>query len=332
MKNINRVFLFGDSWIEGEGCCIEPIVGEMKEPDNLAYVNEENPDTTPEKSIRAWRRNNTWNKFFKDKYGLGKHQIKNWGVQGGSNYQSFRNFNKLLHHVKPTDLILFGFTSKYRDSTFALQTAFQHEIPLTSASPVFNNEMISYEKIQVDRGWNLGQLFPSFWDIQQGNRKPNEYEQWEWNFTREYCKDFITTVFDEKIHENIAQTNYLFYQKWCKMKGINIIFFDLFESYIDSKFVNPYYEVDESMYITYNKKHYFDRLLDYEWDNYTEDAEYTVWQQNTVNPCGGRHNPVPTSAIPHPNQFGYKFMFDDITENHIDGKYNFVKTINEKSI
>ena len=104
MKNINRIFLLGDSWIEGQGT-YETIEGKMQL--NQIYDLEKVKIT-----IREWRKNNSWNKFFKEKYGI---KVINLGVQGGTNSHMYSHLNHILLDYKPTDLILFGFTSKYRD-------------------------------------------------------------------------------------------------------------------------------------------------------------------------------------------------------------------------
>ena len=109
MKNINRIFLLGDSWIEGQGT-YETIEGKNAIEPNLPFGEGKG-------SIREWRRNNSWNKFFEEKYGI---KVINLGVQGGTNSHMYSHLNHILLDYKPTDLILFGFTSKYRDTSLNL--------------------------------------------------------------------------------------------------------------------------------------------------------------------------------------------------------------------
>ena len=95
MKNINRIFLLGDSWIEGQGT-YETIEGKNAIEPNLPFGEGKG-------SIREWRRNNSWNKFFEEKYGI---KVINLGVQGGTNSHMYSHLNHILLDYKPTDLIL----------------------------------------------------------------------------------------------------------------------------------------------------------------------------------------------------------------------------------
>lgn len=308
MKNINRIFLFGDSWIEGQGTyseVVDNIYQPLKEP-ALPYGEGKG-------TIREWRRNNSWGKFFVDKYGINPNQIINHGIQGQSNYHSLYELNRLLQKVQPTDLILFGFTSKFRDSN-SLHFAYQNQFPMHNHSPAMGG-YLTYERQQLLHS-KEGDIFP---DFRNGN--VDGLSEYEIKFAEEWIVDYITTVFDESLYENIAQTNFLFYQKWCKENNVNILFFDLFESYIDKRYVKKYYEVDESIYINYGQKNYFQRLVDYERENYTKDSNYTIWEHGGAMkfPCGDSgYEMKPGHSIYHPNQHGYKVMFDDITNNHVD--------------
>jgi len=144
----------------------------------------------------------------------------------------------------------------------------------------------------------------------------------------------MVSVFDERTHENLAQQNYLFYQSWCKHRNVNILFFDLFEPYIDSKYVSELFEVDQDMYFTYNKKTCFDKLVDYELETYNPSDESTVWEENYSFPCefkyknGGKSREKElvnrnAKAIWHPNQYGYEYLFKYITSK-VDKKYKIV--------
>lgn len=319
MKTINRILLFGDSWIEGEG---------VYEKINLE--SGDNPLEEPELpfgdgpgTIREWRRQNGWNKFFRDKYGLKEHQILNNGVQGASNYESFRYLNEALKDISPSDLVLFGFSSKYRDND-CISPAYRYAGLLGEDNPVESNDMISYEKAQLTNNNKEDGIWPSML------HQKDKISKGVLEFVDEFNEDYLSTVFDERVYENMAQMNYMFYQKYCKKNQINIIFFDLFESYVDKNFVRPYYEVDESMYITYGKKHYFNQLLDYERENYTGRETHSIWERGGCFPCGverGKYDIDFGSTVSHPNQHGYKVIFDDISKNHIDNKYKITNRI-----
>lgn len=311
MKNINRIFLFGDSWIEGQG-----TYNEIDEHDTYQPLREPSlPYGDGPGTIREWRRNNSWNKFFIEKYGLNPNQIINYGTQGSSNYEQYYFLNSVLKNIKPTDLILFGFTSKFRDGK-AIRMAYNHQdFPMSKDAPPFC-ESITHEKNQLLMDLDEADIFARFKHGDVGGMSDSEIK-----FSKEWILDYMTTVFDESVYENIAQANFLFYQKWCKENGVNIFFFDLFESYIDQKYLKKYYEVDESIYINYGKKNYFQQLVDFERENYTKDSNYTIWEHGGAYkfPCGSDgYGGKVGETIYHPNQIGYKLMFDDITNNHVD--------------
>jgi hypothetical protein len=320
MKNINRIFLLGDSWIEGQG-----TYSEFNENENLVLTEptipfgEDKGFGKDDKTISGWRKKNSWNLFFKEKYGLADSQIINYGSQGSDNYTMFEIFNKRFTSFIDTDLILFGFTSKYRDNSRAINFSFGNLI--NNNNPILSQ--LSFEK-QAIFGEENGRI---------NKEHLSGLSKIEREVSEEYMRDHLISVFDETVHENIAQSNYLFYEKWCKAHGINILFFDLFESYVDKKFVNELYEVDKTKYITYNDKSYWQKLVDYELENYRPDTKYSIWECGHTFPCKFEYanegkskklvlkNGYNDSKIWHPNQHGYKVMFDDITINHVDTKY-----------
>ena len=102
-KKINRIFLLGDSWIEGQGTYSYTMDDGRPEEPNLPFG--------PEKvgGINEWRRENSWNKFFKETYG-NDIDIINLGIQGSNNTGMFGFLNFIIENdFKDTDLILFGF-------------------------------------------------------------------------------------------------------------------------------------------------------------------------------------------------------------------------------
>ncbi len=317
-KKINRIFLLGDSWIEGQGTYSEITEDFVLIEPNIPFGDDKGFGKD-EKTISGWRKKNSWNLFFKEKYGLDDSQIINYGSQGKDNYSSFELFNKRFTSFIDTDLILFGFTSKYRDNSRAMNFGF--ETLINNNNPILSQ--LSFEK-QAIFGEENGRI---------NKEHLSGLSKIEREISEEYIRDHLISVFDETVHENIAQSNYLFYEKWCKAHGINILFFDLFESYVDKKFVNELYEVDKTKYITYNDKPYWQKLVDYELENYRPDAKYSIWECGHTFPCkfeyakGGKSkklvlkNGYKDSEIWHPNQHGYKVMFDDITINHVDTQY-----------
>ena len=324
MKNINRVFLFGDSWIEGQGTYSEITEDFVLIEPNIPFGDDKGFGKD-EKTISGWRKKNSWNLFFKEKYGLDDSQIINYGSQGSDNYTMFEIFNKRFTSFIDTDLILFGFTSKYRDPA----RHYGFESVLESGNPILYG--LTYEKIAL-----FGE------ETDRINKEHlSELSKIEREVTEEYMRDYLISIYDESFWERIAQSNYLFYEKLCKAHGINVLFFDLFESYVDKKFVNELYEVDKTKYITYNDKSYWQKLVDYELENYRPDTKYSIWECGHTFPCKFEYanegkskklvlkNGYKDSEIWHPNQHGYKVMFDDIT-THIDEKYHLSVILNEK--
>ena len=252
------------------------------------------------------------------------------------------------HDYKDTDLILFGFTSKYRDNR-AVQPVFQQaahddwykyvkgqrnlkndEVHFLQNNNPIRQSALSFEKIQIqlellEKNSNTENIFLGKEDFFEDTQISKEEKE----FSKKWIQDFFVEMFDEKTYENVAQINYMFYQKYCKWRGINILFFDLFEPYVDPKFINEFYNVDTEMYINYNKKTFRDMLVDYEMENFTTADNITVWECNNKFPCLSESQTIKgkkvdrySGPIFHPNQHGYKFLFDYILENHIKPKYN----------
>lgn len=309
MKNISKIYLLGDSWIEGQGCGPEP---------DFFFRHGDSSS----KKLREWRRETAWNKHFREKYNILDSQVVNLGSQGSDNYGMFYQLNKILKNYKDNELILFGFTSKYRDSNTSVNVAYRNLFQTNSII----NQPITFEKLQL----NLEN--PEMFLTDNPNTKHLKFQQ-------EFIKDFLVSVFDERTHENLAQQNYLFYQNWCKYHNVNILFFDLFEPYIDSKYVSELFDVDQEMYFTYNKKTCFDKLIDYELENYNPSHKSTVWEENYMFPCEFRYKDDGksrekelvnrnTKHIWHPNQYGYEYLFNYITSK-VDKTY---KIFNSKTI
>jgi hypothetical protein len=340
-KEINRIFLLGDSWIEGQGCYSEIQDGIAQEP-NLPFGHHIYD------GINHWRKNNSWNKFFKDTFGS-DIEINNLGLQGSNNYQQFSFLQYILaRDYRDTDLILFGFTSKYRDNG-AINPAFTspshddwfHYVKnqkrpslnpelLNRINPI-NNTQLSFEKIQIQLEILSANNNENIFLGKEEFFEDTKISESEKEFSKKWIQDFFIELFDERTYENIAQINYMFYQKYCKWKGINILFFDLFEPYIDKNFINEFYNVDSEMYINYNKKTFRDMLVDYEMENFTTADNITVWESNNTFPClniseqiKGNKADRYSGPIYHPNQHGYKYLYDYLLENYINPKYNII--------
>jgi hypothetical protein len=293
MKQINRIILFGDSWIEGQGVFARTEIdskGRVKFFQNQMAHNE----------LRKWRRENGWNKFLKKWVDC---EIINYATQGSSNYAQFSHMNSILHQFTDTDLILFGFTSKYRDTQNQIMYAYQLGYDLIHSKNPLRN-VIAFEKKDLNTKYSFASPEKQF------------YSKFEEEFTRNHIPEFFTKVFDEAVYENIAQENYLFYQNWFKEKGLNIIFFDLFEQYINPKYVNNWYDVDTSMYITYGKDTMHETLLKYEKETYTKESPYSIWEYADVKF-------PPNNEIYHPNQYGYEYYVDYLWNRYISKQYKF---------
>mgnify|MGYP000430232353 CR=1 FL=1 len=107
MKQINRIVLFGDSFIQGTGCF-------YKLESDGRMVNHPSVNDHHNMELKKFQNENSWYIHLK-KY-FPNVDIINYGKDGCSNYEQFQNFRNYFHEIhKPDDLILFGFTSKYRD-------------------------------------------------------------------------------------------------------------------------------------------------------------------------------------------------------------------------
>jgi len=256
VKPIHRIFIFGDSWMEGQGTFEEETHTEWN--DVYPYSS-----TGQVGSIGWKRKEESWKAFFKETYG--EVEVINYALQGCSNYEQFEYLNKNLKDFKNTDLILFGFTSKQRDTSKAINYPFDAQ----------------------KNSFTKGDLFEKY---------------------------FYSAVYDDIVYEKIAQTNYLYYQTYAKENNLNILFFDLFESYvnIDNCSKSLISLIDENMYINFGKVNYLNKLIKYEVNNYDNKNTITIWELGNTFPSVGDDV--------HPNQFGYKLIFKDII-SYIDKKY-----------
>jgi len=297
-KKIERIFLFGDSFVEGQGCY---LTYEEKNPCNEGgkHGNE----------LTEWRKKNTWEKYLK-KY-FSSASVHNYAQQGCDNYTQFFCFNREIRNITSNDLILFGFTSKYRDTSGLVQYAYHlnnHSKSmidgfLRNDSPLYNRPY-AFEKI------SLKSLYG--WDSVDSTYLKEASKQ-EIEFTKTFLKKHLVQVFDETIHENIAQTNYLFYQEYAKSFNLNVHFFDLFEPYVDPTF-NKNLEVDTDVYLTYNNEDLHTYIDQYERENGTYNDKVSYWE------CG-QTQPIINGKIFHPNQHGYELWIDYMYERWLSKWY-----------
>jgi len=295
MKNINRIFLFGDSFVEGQGT-YESIdsQGNYLEPHGLHGEH-----------LSQWRKENSWNKIIKEKTGC---EVVNYARQGSDNYSQYWPLNKTLQEVKPTDLIIFGFTSKLRDSGFAVNYGFTQnhgkgKSLLHQDNPL--SKQIAWEK-------NLLYIEKYCTDLDGHAQYLNEKEK---RFTIDFAEDIITKIYNPQMYETIAQINYSFYEKWCKQNNINILFFDIFEKYLDENYINENYEIDKDVYISYQSKSLTDVLTEYEIKNIKK-GDRSIWEW-------GQYRPDIGGKTLHANQYGYEIFIDYLFDNFLDKQYDF---------
>jgi hypothetical protein len=295
MKTINRIFLFGDSWIEGQG--------------TYATIGEKGHLIEPEfdgEQLRDWRRENSWNREVRE---ITKCHVINFGRQGSDNYSQFGELNEISHTLTPNDLVIIGFTSKLRD-TFSLNYCFrtgnpQQTILLSKDNPL--NGMVAWEKLSLEYcNHGLREDNHDHFSFAQKNEK---------EFTENFIKDFYISLYDDAVYEHISQVNYYFYQERFKSLGLNLVCFDLFEPYINKDYVNPYLKIDKNVYLNYGEKTMNDFLQEYEINHMKED-DISLWE------CGHKR-PDLVPAIYHPNQHGYKLYIDYLFKEILPKQYKF---------
>ena len=88
----------------------------------------------------------------------------------------FYQLNKILKNYKDNELILFGFTSKYRDSNTSVNMAFSNLFPMNNII----NQPITFEKLQFSL--ENPQMFLN----ENPNTKHLEFQQ-------EFIRDFLSS-------------------------------------------------------------------------------------------------------------------------------------------
>lgn len=294
MVDINRIFLFGDSWVEGQGIYNVFEGGVYREESfggDLVKLSE-------------WRKRNSWEKFIR-KY-TSAHII-NEAVQGSDNYYQFRLLNKSVQILTPNDLVLFGFTSKLRDKK-AVSYSFDLD---------WDNHLIDKgNPLRGSLGWERINLQSSNFGLNPSNEEYIVFkDNKEKEFTSEFIKDYFSTIYDDYPFEYISQVNYLFYQQRFKSLGLNIVFFDLFEPYLSPTFCKEGYPIDTDTYITFGRGSMKDWLVDYE-KRCVSDNQVSVWER-------GYRRPDLDSTIYHPNQHGYEAWIDWMFNRYLLKRFKF---------
>ena len=295
MKTINRIFLFGDSWIEGQG-----TYATICDDGRLIEPNYDGG------KLQKWRRETSWNKPVREITGC---EVINYGRQGSDNYSQFGELNDISNTFTENDLIIIGFTSKLRDIS-SLSYCYRmgdprNSILLSNDNPL--KGMIAWEKLSLDF-CNHG--------LREDNQDHFSFAtKDERVFTENFIKDFYVSLYNDTVYEHIAQVNYYFYQQRFKSLGLNLVCFDLFEQYLNPNYVNEYLTIDKNVYLNYGGKTMNDFLQEYEINHMKED-DISIWE------CGHKR-PDLKPAIFHPNQHGYKLYIDYLFKEILPKQYKF---------
>lgn len=304
MRKINRIILFGDSFIEGVGCY------HKLESDGKMNYNKIPTENTKEKinhnNLNSWE-------YLKNYFP--NIEVLNYGINGSSNYESFELLiNFIKKDYKEDDLILLGFTSKLRD--FPRQFNFiynQSEINLLhNENPIINNPLAfdKYNKL------NFVTNFDDF-DISMSNL--------EKELTNEFIISYSNHIHSNSHMKHIANTNYLFLQLFVKKYNINLICFDLFENYIQGDFK---FKVDNNIYINYNSSKnnsMLNYLIEYESiygypEEFKSNMDYCVsyFEDNFTYKIEDSNFKF---QVVHLNQLGYKVFIKYLCEDILLKRY-----------
>jgi hypothetical protein len=298
MKSINRIFLFGDSWIEGQGC--------YEKIENNKFIEPSFDNKTHTNLLREWRRNIGWNVPLKE---LTSCKIINYGVQGSDNYSQFSELNNILPTLTDTDLVVIGFTSKLRDGNSLNYYWKLHN----------SNSLLSHDNpLKAHLAWDIVSLDDFNYGLTNENEERFSFStKNEKEFTKKFIQDYFVSLYNDGVYEHIAQCNYYFLQERFKSLGLNLVCFDLFEPYIDKKYINQYLNIDKDIYINYGDKTINDFLIEYEIKNIKEN-DNPIWENGNRTPDLG-------GGIAHPNQNGYKLIIDYIFKDILSKQYKFIK-------
>lgn len=295
MKKINRIFLFGDSWIEGQGT-YEHIT-----KDGKFFEPRFDDDPTLEK-LSMWRKQNSWNKFVKE---ITNCEIINYARQGSDNYSQYNLLNSIINDLTQHDLVIIGFTSKLRDKSSINYVWNTQAYNLISNDNPLNNKV----------NWDKSNLYNHAFGFDENSKHTFKFTtKNEEEFTEKFIKDYLIFLHNDLTYEHIAQTNYYFYQERFKSLGLNMVCFNLFEKYVTPEYVHKQLNIDTDIYINYNTQTMKEFLEEHE-TNYIKRDEIQLWE------CGFRSSDGHLAL--HPNQHGYKLYIDHIFKEFLSTQYLF---------
>lgn len=301
MRKINRIILFGDSFIQGMGCY------HKLESDGRMSYNKIPQQNTNE--IISYNNLNSW-EYLKNYFP--NVEVLNYGIDGASNYRAFELLmNFIKKDYREDDLILLGFTSKLRD--FQNQFNFIYNQPginvLHNDNPIIGNPLAfdKYNKLN----------FLTNFDIPLSNL--------EKELTNEFIISYSNLIHSNSHMKYIANTNYLFLQLFVKKYNINLICFDLFENYIEDDFK---FEIDTDIYVNYNSSKndsMLNYLIEYESaygypDEFKSDMKHCVSYFENNFTYQIKDSDFKFEVV-HPNQLGYNLFINYFCENILLKRY-----------
>ena len=304
MKKIDRIILFGDSFIQGTGC-----FNKLESDGRMVYedgIDNRDPKLIQFQNYEAYTKNLL--EYFPNV------EVINFGRDGYSNYESFDKLNNYFQKdYRQSDLILFGFTSKFRDFSKSTQFIWNtYPYLLNEENPLIHNPL-AWDKRDFD-------LNKNYW---ARNHYP-EYDEAviEKDLTNKFLIDYTNHIHNDYFLEYIAKTNYIFIQNWVESNEINFHCFDLFENYVVGNIGN--FEINTDIYINYNN-HRNESMLFYLINN-EHDGIDERFSQHTVSFFESNNsfintNKVKNTELVHPNQFGYEKYVNYLCEEFLIKKY-----------
>jgi hypothetical protein len=309
VKKINRIILFGDSFIQGTGC-----FNKLEDDGRMVYHNHDN---NRDSDLIKFQNNEGWGNNLKNYFP--NVDIINYARDGYSNYESFTELNKyFINDYQETDLILFGFTSKFRDFSQSIKFIYNTHPPLLDEDNPLTFNPLAWDK----KDFHLNQ---NFWA--QKNYPKVSYSSKEKKLSDKFILDYTSYVHDDTHLDYIAKTNYVFIQNWVQEYNINFHCFDLFENYIVGNIGN--FEINNDIYINYNN-HQNNSLLSYliekemedEFEGLNKNTEFYVsYFERNMSFLNDTMDIVKNTELVHPNQFGYKKIIDKIAQDILIKKY-----------
>lgn len=307
MKKIERIILFGDSFIQGTGCW------QRIESDGRMIYDYSRYDDLRSIELRKYHNKESWGDNLK-KY-FPNVEVHNYGYDGFSNYESFEKLcHYMKHEHKKSDLILFGFTSKFRD--FSLSQKFvwnTHPGLLNSDNPLYANPL-AWQKEDYHLNHNYFALNSYHYD--------EDIRKEEQQITKDFILDYTTHLHNDIHLEYNAKVNYMFLQHWVKKYDLNFHCFDLFENYVVGNIGN--FKIDTEIYFDYSNHRnqsmlYY--LKNHEREHFEQDDRPFVVSYFEDNQSFLNLNGIEPTQVIHPNQIGYGLYVDYLCQNFLLKKY-----------